>query len=239
VVPAAISMARAMNSSARLKRRSNRPRTNSTVTRRTLLGAIKLLEEGNRVFLVGHQAEGITSKAQKDLFALSSARYSPRAYCSFLSRGWYEFTGQTEHEALGVGWAEPAHPEDRASARDAFLNASRDRTPYETDFRLRRTDGEYRWVIDAGRPRFGAHGEFLGFIGSVIDITERKLAEEERHRLLDSERAARAEAERASEAKSEFLATLSHELRTPLAPVLLTVSLMESHPALPPDEDHR
>jgi PAS domain S-box-containing protein len=144
----------------------------------------------------------------------------PDGRCTFLSRGWYEFTGQTEEQGLGFGWADTAHPDDRAAARDAVVAATAARSAYAVDFRLLRADGEYRWVIDAGRPRFGPGGEFQGFIGSVIDITERKLAEEDRNRLLDSERAARAEAERASRMKDEFLATLSHELRTPLNAIL-------------------
>jgi PAS domain S-box-containing protein len=98
-------------------------------------------------------------------------------YCSFLSRGWYEFTGQTEAQGLGFGWTDAAHPDDRAGARDAFLAANAARRGYALDFRIRRADGEYRWVIDAGRPRFDPGGEFLGFIGSVIDITDRKRAE--------------------------------------------------------------
>ena len=98
--------------------------------------------------------------------------------CSFLSRGWYDLTGQTESEALGYGWANAAHPDDAIAARDAFLAATAARAAYAVDFRVRRADGQYRWVIDAGRPRFGAGGEFLGFVGSVIDITDRKLAEE-------------------------------------------------------------
>jgi PAS domain S-box-containing protein len=84
-------------------------------------------------------------------------------------------------------------------------------------------------------PDIADDGHTRGFVVLVQDITVRKHAEAERERLLASERAARAEAERASEAKSDFLATLSHEMRTPLTPVLLTVSMMESHPALPPD----
>jgi hypothetical protein len=140
--------------------------------------------------------------------------------CSFLSRGWYELTGQAEADALGYGWANAAHPDDAAAARDAFVAANARQEAYAVDFRVRRADGAYRWVIDAGRPRFGADGAFLGFVGSVIDITDRKAAEEERHRLLESERAARAEAERAGRMKDEFLATLSHELRTPLNAVL-------------------
>ncbi|MDQ3034686.1 MAG: PAS domain S-box protein [Myxococcota bacterium] len=108
----------------------------------------------------------------------------PDGYCSFLSRGWYEFTGQTVEEGLGYGWANAAHPDDRAAAAGAFRDALARRTAYEADFRIRRADGAYRWVIDAGRPRFGPGGELLGFVGSVIDVHERKEAEA---RLLESE----------------------------------------------------
>jgi PAS domain S-box-containing protein len=115
--------------------------------------------------------------------------------CIFLSRGWFEFTGQTEAEALGFGWLQAIHPDDREAARELFLGALEHRQPVSADYRIRRADGEYRWAIDSGRPRYSQSGEFLGYIGSVIDITDRKLAEE---------------------AKDQFLATLSHELRTPL-----------------------
>ena len=108
----------------------------------------------------------------------------PDGYCSFLSQRWYEYTGQSVEEGLGYGWATAAHPDDQAVAAAAFRDASERRASYEIDFRLRRADGAYRWVIDAGRPRFGPDGEFLGYVGSVIDVHERKQAEE---RLRESE----------------------------------------------------
>ncbi|HYF14108.1 MAG TPA: PAS domain S-box protein [Phycisphaerales bacterium] len=104
--------------------------------------------------------------------------------CTFLSRGWHEFTGQREEEGLGLGWADAAHPDDRERIVRAFLAAAAKREPFAFDFSLRRADGEYRWAIGAGRPRFNPDGSFAGYIGSVIDVHERKLAEEEvrRHR---------------------------------------------------------
>ncbi|MDF2458521.1 MAG: putative Multi-sensor hybrid histidine kinase, partial [Nitrospira sp.] len=116
----------------------------------------------------------------------------PDGSASFLSRGWYEFTGQTEEEGLGrdgFGWLDAVHPEDRERAGGIFLDANVARRPFTLEYRLRRHNGEYRWAIDAGRPRFGPNGEFLGYIGSVLDIIERKQAEEalaERQRLLKS-----------------------------------------------------
>ena len=102
----------------------------------------------------------------------------PDGTCTFLSQGWYDYTGQTEAEGLGLGWTEAVHPDDREAARETFLDATARHVPFRIDYRLRRHDGAYRWAIDVGRPRFDADGAFLGFVGSVIDIHDRKRAEE-------------------------------------------------------------
>jgi PAS domain S-box-containing protein len=102
----------------------------------------------------------------------------PDASCTFISRGWSEYTGQTPQEASGFGWLEVVHPDDRAAARRTFLEANRRREPFSLDHRIRHADGTWRWVIDAGRPRFGSAGEFLGYVGVVIDVHERKQAED-------------------------------------------------------------
>lgn len=115
----------------------------------------------------------------------------PHGVSSFLSRGWYEFTGQSKESATGFGWLAAVHPDERETARAEFLKANLERRSFRLEHRLRRYDGEYRWVIDAGRPRLGPNGEFLGFIGSVIDVHERKHAE----------------------ARSEFLVRLDDALR--------------------------
>ncbi|KQP47023.1 hybrid sensor histidine kinase/response regulator [Methylobacterium sp. Leaf106] len=108
----------------------------------------------------------------------------PDGSCIYLNRRWYEFTGQTEAEALGLGWTKATHPDDEGLAADTFLAANAAHEPFRVEYRLRRADGTYRWAIDAATPRFGTEGEFLGYVGSVIDIDERREAEE---RLRQSE----------------------------------------------------
>lgn len=102
--------------------------------------------------------------------------------CTYLSQSWYDYTGQTEQEGLGLGWTSAVHPDDRDRAAAAFLGAAARGEPFSLDYRLRTTDGEYRWAIDAARPRLDATGQFLGYVGSVIDVHERKQAEAELNR---------------------------------------------------------
>ncbi|WP_437923623.1 PAS domain S-box protein [Sorangium sp. So ce291] len=101
----------------------------------------------------------------------------PDGSCSYANRSWLDFTGQTESSVLGLGWLDVVHPEDRPAAAAAFLRASGRGEAYRMDFRVRRSDGVYRWCLDSASPRLGPRGEYLGYIGSIIDITERKNAE--------------------------------------------------------------
>lgn len=105
------------------------------------------------------------------------------AFCTYLSRSWYQFTGQTPETGLGFGWLDATHPDDKAAAEATFVKANAGHSAFSLEYRLRRHDGTYRWAIDAAAPWFDAKGEFLGYIGSVIDITERKELEEAQRQL--------------------------------------------------------
>ncbi|QJW83646.1 PAS domain S-box protein [Ramlibacter terrae] len=147
--------------------------------------------------------------------------------CSYLNRRWYEFTGQGREEALGFGWLDATHPDDHATAEAAFLDANARRVPFRVEYRLRRFDGAYRWAIDAAAPRFTEAGDYLGYVGSVIDITERKEAEQLLQELNRQLARRVAEAGEQDRRKNEFLATLAHELRNPLAPLRNGVELLK------------
>jgi PAS domain S-box-containing protein len=102
-----------------------------------------------------------------------------KGLCTYLNRGWYEYTGQTDATGLGFGWLEAVHPEDRGIAEEIFRDAVTHSQPFRVEYRLRRKDGVYRWAIDAAAPRFGRNGEYLGYVGSVIDIHDRRQYEQE------------------------------------------------------------
>lgn len=99
------------------------------------------------------------------------------ARCDYFNKSWLDFTGRTLEQELGDGWTEGIHPEDLARRQKTYLDAFNARQPFVMEYRLRRYDGEYRWIIDFGRPYQDLDGNFAGYIGACYDITERKLAE--------------------------------------------------------------
>jgi PAS domain S-box-containing protein len=91
--------------------------------------------------------------------------------CDFFNETWLAFTGKTREQEFGNGWAEGVHPEDFARCMQVFLDAFVARRPFAMEYRLLRHDGAYRWIFDQGAPRFDGDGEFVGFIGSCVDVT--------------------------------------------------------------------
>ena len=105
----------------------------------------------------------------------------PDNLCNFFNKGWLYFTGRTIDQEMGSGWFQGIHLEDSERCCQIHENAFAMWQPFIVEYRLRRHDGEYRWILDHGVPRFAADGTFLGYIGSAMDITERKNAESRLH----------------------------------------------------------
>jgi PAS domain S-box-containing protein len=142
-------------------------------------------------------------------------RARPDLSCEAVSRAWCEFTGYAAQSAQGEGWSRCLHPEDLARWLDAAVRAFDAREPFELEYRMRRRDGRYRWVLDRARPRYGADGRFLGYVGACMDIDERKRAELELARALERERRLRLATEAAGRIKDEFVASVLARLGEP------------------------
>ena len=127
--------------------------------------------------------------------------------CNFFNKQWHDFTGLSLEQTEGRKWLRLVHEEDRKRCLDTYTNAFREVCPFKLEYRLRRHDGVYHWVSDSGVPRFSGEGEFLGFIGTCLNITEHKLFEE-----------IRAEMEHAGRINiaGEMASGLAHELSQPL-----------------------
>jgi PAS domain S-box-containing protein len=110
----------------------------------------------------------------------------PDAARAFFNKPWLDFTGRALDQERGFGWLDGVHPEDRQSARDTHVAAGRSRRPIRLEYRLRRRDGQYRWMLDSAEPQVAADGGFAGFVGSCTDITERKHAEAQLRALTEN-----------------------------------------------------
>ena len=136
--------------------------------------------------------------------------------CDFFNPWWLAFTGRTLAQECGGGWAEGVHPDDLDACLASYAAAFDARESFRLEYRLRRFDGEYRWVLDLGTPRYDSTRQFAGYIGCCFDITDRKQAEQA---LVE----AHAEISRVSRltALGEYAAALSHELRQPLTAIIM------------------
>ncbi|WP_437986936.1 ATP-binding protein [Sorangium sp. So ce117] len=148
----------------------------------------------------------------------------PSGGCEYVNTTWLRFTGRSLEEELGDGWLDAVHPDERPLVASACAESMETHEPFTLECQMLRRDGESRWVVTQGAPRFGAAGAFLGFVGSSLDITERKRIEDA---LADADRR-----------KDEFLAMLGHELRNPMAPICVAVELLRRRSRGGPPDQH-
>jgi len=106
--------------------------------------------------------------------------------CDFYNRAWLHFTGRNLEQELNWGWVENIHPDDISNYIDNYHQAFDARLPFNKEYRIRRHDGVYRWVVCESMPRYAPDGTFLGFIGSCHDIHDRKMAKEELEHMVDT-----------------------------------------------------
>jgi PAS domain S-box-containing protein len=145
--------------------------------------------------------------------------------CDYFNKPWLEFTGRTMEQEVGTGWTQGVHPDDLQQCADGYWPAFHARKSFRVEYRLRRADGEYRWVIESGIPRYTASGEFAGYIGSNIDISDLKRAEEERERSRQLQEDL-AHMNRLATV-GELTASLAHEIKQPLAAAAIQASACE------------
>jgi PAS domain S-box-containing protein len=150
-----------------------------------------------------------------DNLAFMTWRARPDMSCEYVNRAWREFTGYTLEHALGEGWSRCLHPEDIARWLDAGVRAFDEREPFEIEYRLRRRDGEYRWILDRAAPRYGGDGLFLGFGGACVDVDGQKREQHSLARALERERRLRIATEEASRLRHGLMVSVLQELRAP------------------------
>jgi PAS domain S-box-containing protein len=142
------------------------------------------------------------------------------AKCDYFNATWLAFTGRTAQQESGDGWAEGVHPDDLQRCVAHYLDHFERREPFEMEYRLRRHDGAYRWIFDRGVPYTDDAGAFAGFIGSCVDVDERRRAQDvqQQHTME--------QLELARDFEKWILAIVSHDIRDPLNAIQLSSQVL-------------
>jgi PAS domain S-box-containing protein len=146
------------------------------------------------------------------------------AKCDYFNETWLEFTGRTMEQEMGDGWAEGVHPDDLARCVAHYLDHFDRRRPFEMEYRLRCRDGAYHWIFDRGVPYADDGGEFAGFIGSCVDIEERRRAQDAQRQHNQEQLAL------ARDFEKWILAIVGHDIRDPLNTIQLSAKLLSMSP---------
>jgi len=162
---------------------------------RWLVGRASVLRDGSGqpLRMIGIQMDVTDRKRAQEELRESNDRFrnmadhapvmiwvsGPDKRATFFNRRWLDFVGRTMDEESGNGWMHSVHPDDLKCCLSAYAAAFDARRSYQREYRLRRADGEYRWVLGSGVPRMSEGGVFTGFVGSCIDITDAKRTQEQ------------------------------------------------------------
>jgi PAS domain S-box-containing protein len=146
-------------------------------------------------------------------------------FTTYVNPRWSEISGISYEQALGNDWYNAVHPDDRTTLNAAWEHAVRLKSKATSEYRFLKPDGSIRWVLGQAVPELNSEQEIIGYVGTITDITEIKLFQEEQVRL-------RKKAEESERLKSAFLANMSHEIRTPMNGILGFTELL-----LAPDLD--
>jgi PAS domain S-box-containing protein len=153
-------------------------------------------------------------------------RARPDMSCEQVSRAWLDYTGYTPEQALGEGWTRALHPEDLTRWLETCVRAFDERQPFEIEYRLRRRDGEYRWMLERAAPLY-ADGVFVGYAGALTDIDAYRRMQYGLGRALERERRARIATEEASRLRHDLMVSVLEELRVPAEAIAACAARME------------
>ncbi|BAY82492.1 two-component sensor histidine kinase [Calothrix parasitica NIES-267] len=145
---------------------------------------------------------------------------------NFFNHSWLKLTGRKIEKELGWGWLNNLYDEDKNLYIDTYSQALKEKEKFQIQYRLKNAEGDYRWISDTGVPRFALNGDFIGYVGCCIDITECKKAEIAVRKSKEAAKAQLEEMESLNRLKDEFLSTVSHELRTPLTNMKMAIQML-------------